>query len=127
MQQLIRVEHTLPVRHDHRILGGSSPARDQNRIGSDLLQLTLTTLDLDRVRVDETRHAIDGRDAIPLELRSYDVDFALQHDIDTLRQILRRDVPLRTIVGAVERPLPDPAEIQDRLTHRLARNRAEMQ
>jgi hypothetical protein len=84
VQQLIRVEHPLPVRHDQRVLRRSRPAGDEDRVRRDLRDRTVRVLDLDRVRIGEARHPVDGRNPIALELGLHHVDLALEHDVHAL-------------------------------------------
>ena len=76
------------------------------------------------VRVDEAGGARDGRDAVAGELRADDLELPLDDLLDAKSEVGDGDLAIDGVVLAVERPLLEAREIEDRLPQRLRGDRA---
>ena len=77
-EELVGVDDVAAVERDLRAVCGARPAGDEDVLGGHGNAAT-RRLDDEGVRVGEARGAVDGLDAIALELAADDLGFAVQH------------------------------------------------
>ena len=111
------------VDRDGRRLGGPGPGRDHEGVAL-ARELAARALDLDRVRIDEAGRSLQDRDAVAEQLRLRDVELVLDHLLDPERQVRHGDRVLHAVVDAVDALIQEARQVQHRLPHRLARDRA---
>ena len=120
---LVGVEDAFAVDRDLRIVRGPGSAGDDEVLATQQ-GVSAVACDFDRVIVDEPGVAFVNRHPVATQLRLDDLDLARHHRVGTKHQVLHRDVVFQGVAAAVERSLPQAAEVQDGLAQRLAGNGA---
>ena len=118
---VVGVEDRAPVERDAVHPGGLRAGRDH-----DLLAAHGLPVDLERVLVPEAGAPVEERDAVPQQLVADDRPLLLDDVAGARGEVRDRDLVLQAVVLPVDRALPDPGEVDDRLPDRLRRDRPDV-
>src|SRR5262245_2968548 len=102
---------------------GRAARCDHDRLGGHDRLVAFRRADSHRVRVDDARAALDQRNVVAGKLISENALFAFDDDLRAPADVVERDLVLDPVRLSVEPALTETGEVQDRLTHRLRRNR----
>ncbi len=120
----VGVEDGPLVEGDAGRAGRVRPGRDHDGGRADPATRALVPVDLEHVRFDETRQAGQDRDPVAGELAAHDVVFPADHVLGARHQVTDGDLFLDPVARPVHLALVEPGEVEDRLAHRLGRDRA---
>src|SRR5215467_15008019 len=121
-----RVDDRLPVERNHRITSRPRPAGDQNLFGRERA-FAVFGHDMDRVWVEKPGATLNDSDFVSPELMPDHIHFAFLDYAYALGEVFFTDSFFQRIVAPIECALAEPGHIQDRFSHRLARNGAGVQ
>ena len=126
LQELIGIDDPLAVERHRVAVRGPRAAGDQDVLAAHARR-AVDGFDFQGVGVHEARRPRQRGHMIAVQLRADDFELAHEDLLDAEREVGDRDVLGDRVVAAVERPLAETREIQDRLAQRLRRDGAGVQ
>ena len=116
-------DERLPIGHDPARQGRLGAGGDDHHLRLDLHRLRRPLCD-EMMRIEEAGGAVDDHDAVPAHLVADHLDLAPDHVVAAEEKILHRDLLFQGVGGAVEAPLLETGQVEDRLAEGLGGDRA---
>ena len=126
-KDVVAGEDAAPVQRHPGIAHRFGSHRQQHLVGGDLPHArAVAEIEPQSMRVLKRSLRMRQLDVVALQLMAHHVDFMADHRVDPKEQVLQGDFFLDLVGLAVDRVFAIAGEIEHRLAHGLARNRADV-